>query len=141
MDYIDMCEQLIADRPIHIPSPKREKISPDLSKERNLECEDLERCLQLNVSLCREAHDLQLRDEGNYLNEIVSTTMREVIEDHQPAVNFLDIPSPAGVFPPRFLRVLSMDGWASQRPMGPGFPKYSSKWKLMVTPPALKGSL
>ncbi|KAF8575324.1 hypothetical protein K439DRAFT_1623701 [Ramaria rubella] len=104
MDYIDMCERLIADRPIHIPSPKRQKISPDLSKERNLECEDLERCLQLNVSLHREAHDLQLRDEGNYLNEIVSTTMREVIEDHQPAVNFLDIPSPAGVFPPHFLR-------------------------------------
>ncbi|KAF8576658.1 hypothetical protein K439DRAFT_1622690 [Ramaria rubella] len=137
MDYIDVCERLIADRPIHIPSPKRQKILPDLSKERNLECEDLERHLQLNVSLRREAHDLQLRDEGNYLNEIVSTTMWEVIEDHQPAVNFFDIPSPAGVFPPHFLRVLSMDGLASQRPMGPGFPQYSSKWKLMATPPAL----
>ncbi|KAF8573397.1 hypothetical protein K439DRAFT_1625110 [Ramaria rubella] len=137
MDYIDMCEWLIADRPIHIPSPKRQKISPDLSKERNLECEDLERHLQLNVSIHRVAHDLQLRDEGNYLNKIVSTTMREVIEDHQPAVNFLDIPSPAGVFPPHLLRVLSMDGLVSQRPMGPGFPQYPSKWKLMATPPTL----
>ncbi|KAF8573530.1 hypothetical protein K439DRAFT_1625013 [Ramaria rubella] len=84
-----------------------------------------------------EHADLQLRDEKNYLNEIVSTTMREVILDNQPAVNFLDIPNPAGVFPPQFLRVLSLDSLASQWPMGPGFPQYSSKWKLMATPPAL----
>lgn len=45
LDHIDMCERLIADRPIYIPSPKRTNISPELSKDRRLDCEDLERWL------------------------------------------------------------------------------------------------
>ncbi|KAF8585221.1 hypothetical protein K439DRAFT_1616159 [Ramaria rubella] len=56
LDHIDMCERLIANRPIHIPSPKRMNISSELSKDRHLDCEDLERQLQLNVSLPREGH-------------------------------------------------------------------------------------
>ncbi|KAF8572672.1 hypothetical protein K439DRAFT_1625608 [Ramaria rubella] len=135
LDHIDVCEQLITNHPIHIPSPKRTNVSPELSKDRCLDCEDLE--MAAAQCFTPSGGSWQLRDEKNYLNEIVSTTMKEVILDNQPAVNFLDIPNPAGVFPPQFLRVLSLDSLASQRPMGPGFPQYSSKWKLMATSPAL----
>jgi hypothetical protein len=96
--------------------------------------------------------DLQKRDLCDPNRQMVKGSVKEGLESGQPSLNYLDLPSPAGVNAPNFLkyvmiafqlrvlmgnRLLALDPLAGQIPVGIEYPHCSTKWQLLATAPAL----